>query len=160
MSDSGSGTNQDVTTPSVSDSMPWIRAALEEMGQAEVPGPKHNKRILEYHSTTSLQAEQDEVPWCSSFVNWCFKRALIRGTGKANARSWLTWGYPMEKPVVGCVVILSRGTNHLQGHVGFFWQEDDATVTVLGGNQNNRVCFKKYPRENVLGYRWPFRVLV
>ena len=42
-----------------------------------------------------------------------------------------------------------------QGHVGFAVREFEHTVLVLGGNQNNQVCLKHYPRAQLLGYRWP-----
>jgi len=46
--------------------------AKTQVGQKEVPGSKHNPKIVEYHQACTLQASNDEVAWCSSFVNWCF----------------------------------------------------------------------------------------
>ena len=48
------------------------QVAKKEKGTREFPGPKSNKRILEYHSTCKMKADSDEVPWCSAFVNWCY----------------------------------------------------------------------------------------
>jgi uncharacterized protein (TIGR02594 family) len=138
---------------------PWIKIALAEVGVQEVPGRDHNKRILDYHATTTLAAKQDDVAWCSSFVNWCFKQSMIKGTGLANARSWLDWGYPMDSPTPGCIVVLTRLGDPKLGHVGFFWEMDYHTVTLLGGNQDNKVGFKKYAMCDVLGFRWPFKVV-
>ncbi|HEX5760734.1 MAG TPA: TIGR02594 family protein [Thermoanaerobaculia bacterium] len=75
------------------------------------PGLADNPRIVEYHRTTSLRATDDEVPWCSAFVNWCMREAGLRGTGSAAARSWLTWGSRLATPRRGCVTVLRRGTN-------------------------------------------------
>lgn len=130
--------------------------AKNELGVQEIPGSNHNPRILVYHSTTGLGASSDEVPWCSSFVNWCIKVAGGIGTNSASARSWLEWGKKIEKPVAGDVVIFSRGKNLNQGHVGFLASKPKMFlpyVLVLGGNQNNEVNVSRYMKWNVLGYR-------
>lgn len=46
-----------------------LKIAMKELGVRELAGSKHNPRIIEYHKATSLKATQDEVSWCSSFVN-------------------------------------------------------------------------------------------
>jgi hypothetical protein len=72
------------------------------------------------------------------------------------ARSWLTWGKPLEKPIPGCVVVLKRGNNPHQGHVGLYVQPGkDGTIYVLGGNQGDAVTIAKFRKSSVLGYRWP-----
>lgn len=126
--------------------------AKGEIGQTEVPGQKHNPRVVEYHQATSLQATSDEVPWCSSFVNWCFKTAGQKGTGSAAARSWLNWGDQLKQPIEGCVVVLRRGAPP-SGHVGFFVRQQGAVVYVLGGNQSDQVKISAYKASDVLSYR-------
>lgn len=49
-----------------------FQIAKSQIGFKEIPGPDHNKKILEYHTTCLLQATNDETPWCSAFANWCF----------------------------------------------------------------------------------------
>lgn len=133
----------------------WLEIAKKELGTAEIAGPADNPRIVEYAACTSLHASDDETPWCSSFVNWCMKQAGIKGTNMANARSWLTWGVGIEKPVEGCVVILKRGAPP-SGHVTLFVKQFDAdTIVCLGGNQGNQVKYSHYQKAEVLGYRWP-----
>ncbi len=57
-------------TPSVG-AASWMKIALAELGVHENSLPGHqNQRIIQYHAATSLKAQTDEVPWCSSFVNW------------------------------------------------------------------------------------------
>lgn len=136
----------------------WLEIASHELGVCEIVGLDNNKRILQYHSETSLKATTDEIPWCSSFVNWCMKQSMIKGTYSASARSWLNWGYPCE-PINGCIVILKRGKDEKSGHVGFLVGQDDNFVHILGGNQSNKVCIQKYAKHDVLGYRWAFKVL-
>jgi uncharacterized protein (TIGR02594 family) len=136
----------------------WLQIASMELGVSEVIGLDNNKRILEYHSCTFLKFSTDEIPWCSSFINWVFKQCNIRNTHSAAARSWLKWGYECA-PVDGCVVILKRGKSEESGHVGLLVGYDDTFVHILGGNQSNKVCIQKFPKHEVLGYRWPFRVI-
>lgn len=129
--------------------------AKQEVGAKEVPGPQHNKRILEYHATTTLKATTDEVSWCSSFVNWCVTQAGLKGTDSAAARSWLKWGTPVDTPREGDIVIFSRGSNPQSGHVGFYIETIGETIKVLGGNQGDQVKVSNYLKSNVLGYREP-----
>ena len=138
---------------------PWYEVALKEMqeGIFEKEGKGiHNPKIVEYHKTTSLKAKSDEVAWCSSFVNWCMYKSNVTRTNKANARSWLSWGVPIDKPRIGCVVIFKRGLSKKQGHVGFYAgpDEDKNVIRCLGGNQKNKVCISVYPKSKVIGYRW------
>lgn len=82
-------------------------------------------------------------------------QANIKGTGRANARSWLKWeGKPVGGPVYGCVVVLSRPPKPGHGHVA--WVGEDATnPMLLGGNQGNAVSLRRYPRGRILDFRWP-----
>lgn len=137
----------------------WYELAVSEIGVQELPKNQHNKRILDYHATTTLQARSDEVPWCSAFVNWCMIQSGIKGTNLANARSWLDWGHELNEPRIGCLVVLTRGPNPAHGHVAFFSGFDGDNVNLLGGNQNNKVGYKLYPRDSILSFRWPFKVV-
>lgn len=138
---------------------PWLDIAMSQLGVREIPGLSHADAILEYHKTTTLKATTDETPWCSSFVNWCFKKAGIPGTNSAAARSWLKWGEETE-PRRGCVVVLSRGSNPVNGHVGFYLgTAPGGRIIVLGGNQGNQVSKQKFPKTQVIGYRWPKEIL-
>ena len=140
----------------------WLERANSEIGVKEIVGPDDHPRILEYHDATTLDATDDETPWCSSFVNWCMWGVCDR-THSARARSWLKWGVKLEYPAVGCVVILKRGggkqpgpeVTEAPGHVGFFMgYAGDGDVLLLGGNQSNQVCVTAYPASRVLGFRW------
>ena len=136
----------------------WMRLAEAELAAhvREVPGPGNNPRVVEYHQATSFKATDDAVPWCSAFVNWCFKEVGISGTRSAAARSWLTWGEALDQPEYGCVVVLARGKNPAQGHVAFFTdRRPDGHLLLLGGNQGDAVSIAAYLPEKVLAYRWP-----
>lgn len=144
-------------------------AALAELGTKEIRGTEDHPRIVEYHDYTTLDAEDDETPWCAAFVNFCLAKSWgcangrswlvlgLTGACRANARSLLEWREPCL-PERGCVVVLWRGSvNGWQGHTGFVCEPDDGrgNVLILGGNQSNAVTIAPYPRSRVLGYRRP-----
>lgn len=134
---------------------PWLTIAYGEIGTVEYVGEKHDARIVEYHPATTLRAHDDETPWCSAFANWCMHKAVIKGSGQANARSLLTWGRKVEAPVHGCVVVLKRGTSATSGHLGFYIDSHGESIVVVGGNQSNSVKLSNYPKADVLGCRLP-----
>ena len=128
--------------------------ATKEIGQKEINGTANNQRIIEYHKATSLRATTDEVAWCSSFINWCVKQLNVDGTNSAAARSWLKWVKEIEEPILGCIVVLKRGTNPVQGHVALYsGKMEKGFIYLLGGNQSDSVNIQKYKVSDVLGYR-------
>jgi uncharacterized protein (TIGR02594 family) len=134
---------------------PWLIKALKEKRVMEVPGEKANPRIVEYHAASTLKATSDEVPWCSDFVCWCLEEVGVPSTRSAAARSYLNYGHSISEPRPGCIVILSRGGNPSQAHVGFWLSEDGEHVFVFGGNQSDMVCVDAFEKSRVLDYRMP-----
>jgi uncharacterized protein (TIGR02594 family) len=144
----------------------WMAIAEAELGVHEdaMPG-QHNQRILEYHQATSLKATTDEVPWCSSFVNWVMKQAGYRGTSSALAKSWIEWGRALDHPREGAVVIIKRkgatsdvATGSSTGfHVAFYVSSSQVHVRLLGGNQGDQVKYSNFSLKGyeIKGYRWP-----
>lgn len=163
---------------------PWYRIALEEQARcvAERAEGEH-PRILEYLRTCSDLEEgewdRDSTPWCAAFVNWCFERCGIAGTGSGWAQSFAVWGEPLEAPRPGAVAVWSRGPAEgdapvVTGHVAFVVGDQGDDLLVLGGNQSDCVCTKTYPKHGfvtdtvasaaparelyaLIGYRWPVR---
>lgn len=134
----------------------WLEAALLELqlGVAEVPGPASNPRVAAYLQQVGLEGD-DEIPWCAAFVGHCLGKGGVAGTGRANARSYLTWGQPCT-PRLGAVTVLWRGNpGAATGHVGFFLDSSMESVYLLGGNQSDRVSVAAYPKSKLLATRWP-----
>lgn len=136
---------------------PWLEIAESQMDVAEIPGPRNNPRIIEYHDATELSANDEDTSWCSSFVNWCMEQAGVQGTRSAAARSWEEWGRePADNEFYGCVCVLWRvSPDSGLGHVGILVDWDDDSVYLLGGNQNDRVSLAWFPMSRVVGYRVP-----
>jgi uncharacterized protein (TIGR02594 family) len=146
--------------------MPWMEIAIAELGihEESLPGV-HNRRIVEYHNKTSLNASTDEIPWCSSFVNWVIAKAGFRGTNNALAKSWLDWGTNLTSPRYGAVTVIKKkgaSTDQATGsstgfHVGFYINASTAHIRLLGGNQGDAVKYSSFSLNayDVKGYRWP-----
>ena len=138
---------------------PWLEWAYLALGETRIPGAGSSPAIVDFLNVVGAGEAGDETAWCSAFANWCMQQAGIRGSGVANARSWLDWGNAaLARPVVGCVTVLWRNQpNGWQGHVGFYTGETAGELLLLGGNQTNasRVTISSYPKTRLLGFRWP-----
>lgn len=134
----------------------WLATALRELNVSETPGPKSNARIDEYALATrgGVPPSGDETAWCSSHANWVLLQHQIIGTRTKRARDWLSWGVGCGF-VLGCIVVLSRGSNPDFGHVAFGVYADQRDCWLLGGNQGDKVSVARYPRARILGTRWP-----
>ena len=134
----------------------WMPVAIAERGVRRFPIGETNPRIVEYNNETNLAGYDDKIAWCSSFINWCLASAGVRGTRLALARSWLDWGIALERPIYGCIVVLTRDDpTSWRGHVGFYLRCDDEFIYLFGGNQLEEVRELAYTVATVLGYRWP-----
>jgi uncharacterized protein (TIGR02594 family) len=143
---------------------PWLVIARGELGVREYsafrPGPKgasSNPRIEEYQRAAQGR-EDDDVPWCSSFVCWVMEQAGLPSTNSGAARSWMRWGVGIKEPRPGCVVVLWReAPTGYKGHVGLYERRGSHpdSLVLLGGNQANAVRTAAFPSSRVLGYRWP-----
>ncbi|MEW5754747.1 MAG: TIGR02594 family protein [Pseudomonadota bacterium] len=144
------------------DSAPWMEYAKREIDQTEIPGKKHNPKILAYHATTTLKASDDETPWCSSFVNWVLLQANVAGTSAARAISWMQWGKSCG-PIGGAITVIynakaaNSALSSSGNHVGFLVQETATHYVLLGGNQSDKVKVSFFPKSSWMlrGYRWP-----
>ena len=72
------------------------------------------------------------------------------GTGGVDAKSWLTWagGTVVKDPKYGDIVVtkLKKHSPRITGyHVAFYISHTKTHITMLGGNQEDRVRETKYP---------------
>ncbi|MEQ8477017.1 TIGR02594 family protein [Fulvivirga sp.] len=135
-----------------------LQIAAAELGQQEISGSANNQRIVDYATESGIIGiSNDEVPWCSTFINWVAFKAGLSRTNKPNARSWLSVGQNVDSaPEPGDIVIFWREKiDSWKGHVSIFlgFSKDQLRVYCLGGNQGNQVSVSAYPTETVLGFR-------
>lgn len=136
----------------------WMDIAKKYVGLEETPGPGNNKTVVEFFKKAGHpEVKTDSTPWCSAFVGAILADAGFVGTHSLLARSWLTWDGALKvtKPSYGDIVVFKRGSSTWEGHVAFFVREEAGYVYALGGNQSDSVCYMKFPKANVIGYRRP-----
>ncbi len=134
----------------------WMAEARDYVGLKEIPGTRHEKKIVKmFKDVGHAWVKDDETAWCAAFLGAVLERSGIKSTRALNARSYLKWGKKLTKPRVGCIVVFKRGNSSWQGHVAFYVSETKTRIKVIGGNQSNAVTIASYPKSKFLGYRWP-----
>jgi uncharacterized protein (TIGR02594 family) len=140
--------------------------AQRYIGIKEVAGDETNHAILAMLKLDGDWPEDDEVPWCSAFMNHVAWLLRLPRSKSLRARSWLLVGTPInhnnDRARVGFdVVILQRGGGDqpgpeiikAPGHVGLFAGWEDDHVLLLGGNQRDGVNIGRYGADRILGIR-------
>jgi len=137
----------------------WLIEARKHIGTKEIPGIRHEPKILQWWKAIKRSGiKTDEVPWCAAFVGGCLEAAGIVSSRFESAKSYLTWGVQLNKPVLGCIAVLTRKGG---GHVFFVTGESvDGRLLGVGGNQNNMVSVAAFDKARVVGYRWPIAIPV
>ena len=125
----------------------------------EVAGARSNPLVVQWLRALIPRFKgSDATAWCSAFVyevTTC-AGADVEGDVSAAARSWRKAGSQvfLDSARQGDVVVLSRpGGARWQGHVGIYCRHTATHVVLLGGNQNNRVCFRSYPISRLVAVR-------
>ena len=49
----------------------WIKEARKHIGLAEIPGKQHNPVIVNWLTALGAWWNDDETPWCGTFVAHC-----------------------------------------------------------------------------------------
>ncbi len=139
----------------------WMTIAKKYIGVKEIPGPKADptiKRMLESTNIGRPYNQSDETAWCSASVNLIMIEArdidprIPEPTYSAAAISWASWGTELEYGQYGCIVVMERPMGH---HVGFYYDEDDEGVNILGGNQSDQESIQRFPWSRITNFRWP-----
>ncbi len=133
----------------------YMNLAAKDIGKDETKYRKYfNDRIKD---KLGIDFDVKSDPWCALWVGIELEDAGVKSTKKANARSYLSWGIPVEEDnwQQGDIIIFWRGSRNdgVTGHVGFLVSWTDDTVTVLGGNQGDKVCLQTYGKSKIIGVR-------
>ena len=126
-----------------------IMFAALELGVKETLPFKPNPRINEYFQACGGLDLNETFSWCSAFVAFCLRKAYVVGFPKeaCNSQYWLKEGTKVDEPQVGDIVVFSDKNKDGFGHTGFFIDETERSVLVLGGNQKNQVCYMWYKKD-------------
>lgn len=133
------------------------------IGLAEVPGSQAEPAILAMLKLDQQWPDDDQVPWCSAFVNYIAWLLRLPRSKSLRARSWLEVGQPVaiERAQVGFDITVLNREHALAdptlieapGHVGFFAGREGGRLYLLGGNQGNRVSVAPFKESDLLGIR-------
>ncbi len=132
------------------------------IGVAETPGLLSNEQVMAMLRLDQSWPGNDEVPWCSAFVNYVMWLLRLPRTKSLRARSWLMIGQvvTLDSAEVGFdIAVLKRGggpgieVKEAAGHVGFYAGRHGNFISVLGGNQANAVNVSDFPVVDLLGIR-------
>lgn len=130
-----------------------ITSALSYYGLNETYDGKVNPKLLHIINEVSEVQVKNNIPWCTAFVSYILKINRHEYSKKLNARSYLELGRKVVNPEIGQIAVLWRESlDSWKGHVGFFISETKNKIYLLGGNQNNTVCIKSYPKQRLLSY--------
>lgn len=139
-----------------------ISEALKEFGTLEAEANANNPKIMAWAKEIGGDVEDifkaDSVPWCGLFMAIVAKRAgKTIPTDSLWALNWGTFGKKTETAMFGDVLVFTRITKEGKraGHVGLYVGESDTTHHVLGGNQDNKVCFKEIKKSRLYTVRRP-----
>lgn len=130
----------------------WMIEARRNIGEKEIPGPRHSSKILGWVRSLGGWFTDDETPWCGTFVAHCMQ---VAGQPVPKhwyrAKDWAGWG-KASPPRVGAVAVFGRTGG---GHVGFVVGESAASLYILGGNQSNAVNIMPIAKDRLIAMRWP-----
>jgi uncharacterized protein (TIGR02594 family) len=140
----------------------WLERARALKGLHEIPGPQSEPEILALAADAGCPwVHDDETAWCALFVGGTLKRAGVKPSGSAAARSYQHWGIDVLEDgalfaPVGSIIVLSRGDDPSHGHVAYaVGRTNDGRILLLGGNQKDMVRIDAFPVWRVIAARWP-----
>lgn len=136
----------------------YVERAMRDVGISEMPGAQQDKRIVKMHSYTTLKAEDDETPWCASAMCAWLEESGIKSTRSAAASSYLDYGFPVDQPFLGCIIVTKRGVSESGKtlyHVNLYLGENQTHFWGLGGNQKNSVSYGLFDKDSIVSIRVP-----
>lgn len=133
-----------------------LHGVKETPGNANTPEIMRWLRDLDEGGVTIKGYSADSIAWCGLYAAIvCYRRMRSGPEVVQNplwARNWANYGTAAESPMLGDVLVFSRGSG---GHVGFYIAEDKSCYHVLGGNQGDAVSIVRIQKSRLLAARRP-----
>ncbi|KIN72683.1 NlpC/P60 family protein [Sulfitobacter guttiformis] len=139
----------------------WLRLATSYLGLREIPGPRHNAKIVSWWEALGLHFRDDETPWCAGFVNAMIHQSGLPIVSKNRAAAlgwrWNGYGKRLDGPALGAVMSMTRPGSPGSGHMTIVAGRDRrGRIMGLGGNQGNSVSINPYDAyQRDAQYHWP-----
>jgi uncharacterized protein (TIGR02594 family) len=135
----------------------WVIEGLKWLDTHEVEGTGDNPDILNWARGEGGQIEKyykkDSVPWCALYANMVLSKVGIKGTETLWALDWNKWGTRLGGPAVGAFAPMKRkGGGRIAIVVG---RDQHRNLMCLGGNQDDAVNIRPFPKDRPLSFRWP-----
>lgn len=156
-----------LTLAALKERAPTDHSSIPWMAEAAVVRGLHEERDLSqlrgWFSKSVSWIDPRDVAWCGAFVATCHRLAdpeIKLPENPLGARNWNGWGQSTD-PVFGATLSFWRvSKTSWQGHVGFYFGEDDTHYHVLGGNQSDAVTVTRIAKDRLLGSSWPLGLRV
>jgi uncharacterized protein (TIGR02594 family) len=133
----------------------WLKIARSCEGLKEIPGPRHNQKIIRWLGKLRAWWNDDETPWCGVFVAHCMQKCSLPFPKLyMRAKAWSDYGSLLRRDRLapGAILVFDRAGS---GHVGFAVAQDATHYHVLGGNQSNAVNIMRIGKNRLVASRWP-----
>jgi uncharacterized protein (TIGR02594 family) len=128
-----------------------LLAMLAIHGLREAPGEANNPFILAMGDFLGLKETylKDSTAWCGLGKGWATKMSGFEPVKDPLwALNWAKWGNPADVPMLGDTVVFKRIVDgEAFGHVGDLLGEDATHFHVLGCNQSDMCCIRRFPKE-------------
>ena len=144
------------TVPTLDNPQSYMGVAHQYLGYEE----QANRRELK----AFMGVDPVRFEWCAAFANAALRESGYVGTEVVSdnpllARSFLHYGEEVTTPIRSDIVVLRRGNQSWQGHVGFYVGQKKINGTLhyalLSGNNEETVDIDWYDANRVLGIRRP-----
>lgn len=131
----------------------WYKNAEKDVGFRETGVNRGIDRFIAAAHTGSLGDA-----WCAIWVNAKIEDSGYRGSRSPAARSFEKSSafVKLEKPALGCVCTMWRGSPSAgTGHVFFYDGESASGVRGIGANEDDMIKRSFHTRSRITGYWWP-----
>ncbi len=132
----------------------WVATGRALIGEREIPGARHNSKIISWWRRGAAWFTDDETAWCGAFVKHCIEEAGLSYPKEfPRAAAWAEWGVACVAQVGAIGVKRRAGGNHVFIITGE--TADKRFFKALGGNQGDMVCEMDIAKADTFAVRWP-----